>query len=365
MHRRSIVILTAAVLGFAALQGFAADTWYITTVAGTGKAGYSGDGGPATQATFNFTGDDLFVDDSGVLYIADGGNNRIRKIDRSGMITTIAGNGVPGFSGDGGPATKASLNKPVSIDIDRAGNLYISDLRNNRIRKVDTAGIITTVAGTGKAGYSGDGGPATDAELTGPGGIRSDDAGNLYVGDMDAHVIRKIDTAGIITTVAGTGAKGSMGDGGLAIKANLNNPQDLWFDRQGNLYICEGEGKRIRKVDASGNITTIAGGGPLVAALEPDGGPAVKAVFAGPCGVCIDSEGNILIADTDGNRLRKVDGAGLITTIAGIGRGGYSGDGGPAAEARLARPNSLRMAKDGTIYFLEFDNHVVRKLYRP
>ena len=201
------------------------------------------------------------LDDAGNLYIADRDDPRIRKVDAGGTITTVAGIRTRGFSGDGGPATSAQINSPRGVALDGAGNLYIVDTGNNRIRKVDTSGIITTVAGTGDAGFSGDGGPATSARLSGPRGVALDDAGNLYIADRDNNRIRKVDTSGTITTVAGTGDAGFSGDGGPALSATLNGPSGVALDGAGNLYIAEFGNSRIRKVDTSGTITTVAGTG--------------------------------------------------------------------------------------------------------
>ncbi len=366
MNRRSIAILAAVLLSFVALQVFAADTYFITTVAGTGKAGYSGDGGPATKATFSFEICDLYVDDSGVLFVVDGYNHRIRKIDLSGTVTTVAGNGIPGYSGDGGPATEASLNYPNGIDFDRVGNLYISEAGNHRIRKVDAFGIITTFAGTGRQGYSGDGGPAIKADLIG-GAIHFDNAGNLYVscgGEGRPAVIRRIDTSGIITTFAGTGKELTSGDGGPATKADLNGPGDFCFDPQGNLYFAEYFGNRIRKIDTAGIISTVAG--PKGNGVSKDGLPAIEEWLSRPIAVWVDARGNIFIADTGFCRIRQVDTKGIIWTIAGItGKPGYTGDGGLALEAKLTMPAIVRVVKDGTIYIIDAGNSVIRKLYRP
>jgi hypothetical protein len=212
------------------------NTNIITTVAGNGIAGYMGDEGPATEAVLN-NPHGVAVDAVGNIFIADWINHRIRKVDTSGIITTVAGNGTGGYSGDGGPATEGALNRPACVDVDAAGNLYIGDQNNNRVRKVDTSGIITTVAGNGTGGYSGDGGPATEAELNLAGGVAVDALGNLYIVEHYGHRIRKVDTFGIITTVAGNGIQGYGGDGGPATEAALQYPEDVVLDAAGNLYI--------------------------------------------------------------------------------------------------------------------------------
>ncbi len=366
MQRRSIVILATALLGFAALQGFAGDNYFITTVAGTGKAGYSGDGGPATNAMLNWLeGSDFWVTSSGEIYIAEGRNNRVRKVDAAGTITTVAGNGSRGFSGDGGPATAACLNNPAAVEIDRQGNLYIGDCGNLRIRKVDRSGIITTIAGNGTRGHGGDGGPAIAAQLDGWLCLRFDPDGNLLVGQV-AFIgertvfcrIRSIDPSGTITAFAGTGAPGSAGDGGPAIEATLGCITGLFFSQQGDLYIGDYDGRRVRKIDRSGVITTVAGGGDLL----KDDGQATKTYFLPVWGASVDANGNIYIGEM--RRVRKVDASGVVSTIAGTGKVGYSGDGGPAIEATLSGLQAPLVAADGSIFVMDNGNYVIRKLYR-
>jgi sugar lactone lactonase YvrE len=308
----------------------------VSTVAGNGTAGYSGDGGAATSAALNAP-NGIAVDNVGNLYISDWLNNRIRKIDAAtGIITTVAGNGTAGYSGDGGPATSAEINWPQSITFDAAGNLYFADGNNHVVRKVNVAtGIISTYAGNGTGGYSGDGGPATSAELDKPAGTTFDNAGNLYIADDGNSRIRKVAAGtGIITTVAGNGTTGYAGDGGPATSAKLNNPYGVVFDSKGNFYIPDVSNQRIRKVDTSGVITTYAGNG--TAGYSGDGSLATSAAINNPYHIGIDAADNIYIGDLS-NRLRKIDAAtGIITTIAGTGTSGFSGDGGPATSANLS-----------------------------
>ena len=333
----------------------------ITTVAGTGESGYSGDGGPAVEAALNNPAD-VAVDSAGNLYIADLYNSRIRRVNRLGIITTVAGTGESGYSGDGGPANQARLFGPTGLAVDSAGNLYIADSANNRIRRVDTAGTITTVAGIGVRGRSGDGGPANRARLFGPTGLAVDSAGNLYIADSANNRIRRVDTAGTITTVAGIGVRGRSGDGGPANRARLSFPSDVAVDGAGNLYFTDGP--RIRRVDRSGTIATIAGlweHGNYVG-YSGDGGPAVAARLYNPKGVAVDGAGNLYIADRDNHRIRRVDTAGTITTVAGIGESSYSGDGGPANQARLSRLWGVAVDGAGNLYIADRDNHRIRRV---
>src|SRR5215212_9351374 len=279
----------------------------IKTVAGDGGS-QLGDGGPATKAGICGTSD-VTLDASGNMYIADGGiycsgpgGHTVRKVDRHGIITTVAGTGEAGFSGDGGPATKGQLDVPFAVAADREGNLYITDENNYRIRKVEKEGVITTFAGTGEGGYSGDGGPATSAKLIDPGGLAFDDQGNLYVADYKS--VRKIDPSGTITTVAGTGQAGFSGDGGPATEAKLT-AYDIALDREENIYISDTESNRVRKVDNDGIIHTVAGSGKH--GYSGDGGPTTKAALEDPVGLALDGEGSVFFSDHHNNVVRKID----------------------------------------------------------
>ena len=286
-----------------------ASTGLITTEAGNGQDGFSGDGGPATSAAFSQPGG-LVVDKSGNLFISDTDNNRIRRVDAStGIVATVAGNGTPGFGGDGGSAISASLNLAQGPDLtaDNSSNLFIADAQDNRIRRVAAAtGIITTVAGTGTFGFSGDGGPATSATLAGPLGVAVDGSGNLFIADTDNNRIRRVDAVtGIIKTVAGNGISGFAGDSGPAINASLNFPMGIFLDGAGNLFIADSNNNRVRVVNSStGIITTEAGNGTF--GFSGDGGRAVDATLAGPLGVAVDGSGNLFIADTSNERIRRV-----------------------------------------------------------
>ena len=324
----------------------------IATVAGDGTAGYSGDGGPATSASLH-NPVAVAVDSAGNFYIAEELGNRIRKVS-GGTIATVAGNGTAGFSGDGGPATSASLGNPYGVAVDSAGSLYIADTFNNRIRRV-SGGTITTVAGNGTPGYSGDGGPAISAELNQPFGIAVDSAGNLYIADSQNNVIRKV-SDGTITTVAGNGTAGFSGDGGPARSASLYSPYAVAIDSAGNLFIADAGNWRIREV-SGGAIATVAGGGNHLG----DGGPATGASFSSPWGVAVDSAGNNLYIADFFNRIRKVSG-GTISTVAGNGNPGFSGDGGPATSALLAGPWGVALDSAGNLFIADSGNERIREV---
>ncbi|MFT3703868.1 MAG: gliding motility-associated C-terminal domain-containing protein [Agriterribacter sp.] len=332
----------------------------ITTVAGDGTYGYDGDGGPATAANMAWpTG--LAVDNSGNIFIADHDNNVIRKVDAAGIITTFAGTGILGYAGDGGPATSALLYHPAWVAVDNTGNVYFSDQNSEVIRKVDASGIITSITGFLPAGYSGDGGPLMNAQFRSITGISFDNAGNMYISDNMNNVIRKVDASGIITTVVGNGTSGFSGDGGPALSAQLSAPYKVIFDAAGNMYIPDNGNGRIRKVDNAGIITTIAGTGGV--GYGGDGGPAVNAQFAYPWSIAMDNAGNLYITDVGNNVIRKIDPSGIITTFAGNGTYGYSGDGGAATSAELGNTSGVATDNAGNVYILvrEYFN-VVRKV---
>jgi hypothetical protein len=336
----------------------------INTAAGNGISGYGGDGGAATTARLN-SPYRVAVDRSGNLFIADLDNQRIRRVDAAtGIITTVAGNGISGYSGDGGAATNASLNSPTDMALDRAGNLFIADFYNARIRRVDAAtGIITTVAGNGISDYSGDGGAATNAMLNFTYGVAVDSSGNLFIADTGNSCVRRVDTGtGIITTVAGNGGIGYSGDGGAATNARLNGPFDVALDGAGNLFIADFYNARIRRVDAAtGMITTVAGNGH--SGYNGDGGAATSAKLYGPFGVALDMAGNLFIADWFNYRVRRVDsGSGIITTVAGSGSSGYNGDGRPATSARLTDPTGVAVDRAGNLFITELNGQRVRRV---
>ena len=332
----------------------------ITRFAGTGVFGFSGDGGPATAAEF-FNTRGVAVDAANNVYISDYANSRIRKVSYpSGIITTFAGNGSFGYSGDGGPATLAKISLAWGLAVDRVNNLlYISDLNNDVIRMVDlTTNIITTVAGNGIIGYTGDGGPATLAKISGPAGVGVDAAGNLYIADQGNHAIRMVDGLGIISTVAGIGTAGYSGDLGPATLAQLNMPQDVCFDASGNMYIGD-ENNDVVRIVSGGIINTFAGNN--TAGYSGDGGPATLAQLNHPHGVVVDAAGNLYIGDGGNVVIRKVDVTGKISTYAGNGTPGFTGDGGPATAAELNEPTKIALDPGGCLYITgKYENRVRR-----
>ena len=343
-------------------------TGLITTFAGNGSSGYSGDGGPATDAELNYP-KGVFADQSGNVYIADTLNHRIRKVDTDGIITTFAGNGSSGHSGDGGLATNASLSEPTAVAVDGLGNLYIADSKNHCIRMVDTDGVIDTVAGMpGISGYNGDGN-ALNTKLDEPSGLYVDASANVFIADTGNCMIRKVDpSTGKITRVAGAVSGGSpscgySGDGGLATDAELKKPMGVFVDVQGNLYIADEDNHRLRKVDNE-IITTIAGDGS--AGYGGDGGPATSASLENPKGVLVDEVGRIFIADTENHRIRTISPtSGNIYTFAGDGDGDYSGDDGLAINASLDTPHAVCLHKSPSPSYLFIDdpsNYQIRKV---
>jgi sugar lactone lactonase YvrE len=344
-------------------------TQVITTVAGMGTFGFEGDGGLATAARLD-SPQGIAVDAAGNLFIADWGNSRIRRVDAATrVITTVAGTGDANYTGDGGQALAATLAGPEGVAVDRDGNVFVADSGRNRIRRVDAAtGRISTFAGTGEAGSDGDGGAATDAMITEPHGMATDAYGNLYVADAYAR-IRMISAAtGIVTTVAGGGT--DRGDGIPATAALLDGPRDVAFDGSGNMFIADWGSSRIRRVDAStGLITTVAGMIADQGGYGGDGGPATAARLNAPIGVAVDADGNVFIADTYNDRIRKVDHAtGVITTVAGTGQVGGTGqigdvgDGGPATSAELYQPQDVAVDADGNLLIADTANHRIRRV---
>jgi len=331
----------------------------ISTIAGNGKPGYSGDGGTATNAEL-ITPCIVCIDASGNIYVSDYGNHRIRKISAKGTISTIAGNGAQNYFGNNGPATAAELFYPSGVAVDKAGNIYSADKEVHRIHKTNNQGIISIIAGNGNKGYKGDGSPSEAAMISAPSGLFTDAQGNLYITDLGNHCIRKIDTKGIITTVAGNGQKGFSGDGGPATSATMDFPYDVTIDTKGNMYIADYANQRIRKINSKGIISTIAGNGER--GYTGDGGPATKATLNFPAGIDVDAAGNIYVSDQNNNCIRKIGATGTISTIAGDGKSSYAGDGGSATQAELNAPIGIKVDADGNIYIVDSGNNCVRMI---
>ncbi len=336
-------------------------TKIISSIVGTGKQGYAGDGGPATNALLNnpFHVD---LDASGrYLYLTDCFNYCIRMVDlQTGIISTIAGTGEKGYSGDAGPAVDGKIEEPYAVQVDANRDLYFVQRFSPAVRKINASSrVISTVAGDGTVGYGGDGGPGVKAQLREPNDCSLDGNGGLLIADIQDQRIRRLDTlTGVITTFAGTGEKVFSGDSGPAAKAGIFGARAVCIDGKGNTYICEREGNRIRKVGANGVITTVAGTGEKD--YTGDGGAAIQATFNGPKAIRCDAEGNVFVVDTENHAIRKIDVAtGIITTVAG-GRRGPDGDGGDATKASLDRPHGVVIGRDGAIYIADSENHRVR-----
>jgi sugar lactone lactonase YvrE len=362
MNKYIVLSIIFCLLGY--LSSIQAQT--ITTVAGTGVRGYGGDGGQAaTSELYGPTG--IATDAGGNIFVNDIRTSRIRKIDAAGIITTIAGNAVPGYSGDGGPASAAQLNQPNSIAIDGRGNLYIDDGSYYNIRKIDASGVISSFAGNITShGFSGDGGPATAALFSSTdGGIATDRAGNVYFCDQNNYRVRKIDLTGVITTFAGSGPiwpapSGNTGDGGPATNAQLF-PNHIAIDTAGNVFISDGQHYVIRKIDKAGIISTYAGND--TSGFKGDGGPATAAELSNVGQLVVDTTGSLFIND-DGSRIRRVNSAGIITTIAGNGTPGFYGDGGPATACEFFGMAGLALNRTcwENIYIADANNSRIRRI---
>lgn len=335
---------------------------YITTYAGNGSGISSGDGGSCLSASFAIP-TSMCIDSDGNTYIGEAYAYKIRKITPDGIISTLAGTGISGYSGDGGLAIAAKMNMPIDLKLDGLGNLYFSDFSNHCIRKINlSTGIITTVAGNGTPGYSGDGGPATSATILNAGGLCFDPSGNLVFSDYSNSRIRKVDiSTGIISTIVGTGTAGYSGDGGPATSANIYEVWTMQYDPSGNLFFCDASNDVVRKVDVSGNISTVAGN--HISGASGMGGAATAASLNNPAGLALDPLGNIYIADQFNYSLRKVDASGIITNFAGNGTSGFSGDGGDATTARISNTNIVQVDPAGDILFTDNFNNRVRVVY--
>jgi sugar lactone lactonase YvrE len=339
----------------------------MTTIAGVDSAGFGGDKSLAVNAALNYP-DAVSIDAKGNIFIGDDHNSRIRMIDgKTGVITTLAGTGEAGFSGDGGLATQAAINGPTAMAFDKEGNVYFGDEANACIRKIDMkTRVITTVAGDGEQAYAGDGEKATDASFIHPSGLAIDDSGNMYIADWGSSTIRKVNAkTGIITTIAGTGEGDFDGDGGPAVDASLSGPNELAIDKKGNLYVTDSYNNRIRKIDLNkGTITTVAGTGD--AGYSGNGSKAIDASLNGPTGIAIDTAGNIFFSDWGNNCIRFIDvKTGVITVVAGNGESGFGGDGGPAEMAQMTGAEGLALNAQGDIFIADNNNNRIRKVEMP
>lgn len=359
MYSRASLFALACLL---ILNGSARAEWSIETIAGTGKPGFAGDGGPAIKAELdNPFG--IVRGPDGALYYCEYTGQRIRRIGNDGIITTLAGTGQEGFSGDGGPALEGTFNKPHELRFDAVGDLYIVDMVNHAVRKIDMkTGILTTIAGTGQPGYSGDGGPAVKAQFKQPHSIQFGPEGDLYICDIGNHVIRRLDMkTGMISTFAGTGKAGDTPDDSPIEGTPLKGPRSLDFDKAGNLWLATREGNQVFRFDLkAGKIHHVAGTGK--GGFTGHGGPALEATLSGPKGISVDSDGNVWLADCESHSIRMIDAkTGKIELIAGTGKKGDGADGDPL-KCELARPHGVYADADGGIYIGDSEAHKIRVL---
>lgn len=354
------LLVTLAAATFAHAFSFAAT---VSTIAGTGVKGFSGDNGPATAAQLNDPFGVIRGPD-GALWFCEYGGQRIRRIASDGTISTVAGTGTAGYTGDGGPALEATFNLPHEIRFDRDGHLFVVDMRNHVVRRIDArTKIVTTVAGNGTAGYSGDGGPATAAQLNQPHSIQFDPAGQLYICDIRNNVIRRVDPkTGVISTFAGTGKAGDTPDGAPIAGTPLRGPRTLDFDRAGDLWLATREGNQVFRFDLkAGKIHHVAGTGKK--GYSGDGGPAREATLNGPKGLTVGRDGRVYIVDTENHAIRAIDSvSGLISTLIGTGQKGDGPDGDKPLAAALARPHGIWVDPDHRVFIGDSENHRIRTL---
>jgi len=354
--KRTVLFLSA----FIAFASFSNAQYIINTIAGNGVQGYTGDGVQATTTALNYT-EGVARDATGNIYIGDWSNYRIRKVNTSGIISTLTGTGVSGYSGDGGQATAAQVSNTMGVCVDGIGNVYIADEFNSRIRKINTNGIISTVVGTATAGFSGDGGQATAAEIDFPLDVVTDGANNIYITDYNSRVRMVNITTGIINTIVGNGVYSYAGDGGPATACSIAQPWGIYVNSTGTtVWIADTYNQRLRKAAIGGNIVLLAGNGTV--GFGGDGGPATAAMLNYLTGVYIDAGGNAFVADIYNERVRKVTPAGIISSVAGNGVQSFSGDGGPATAAELNDLRQLVMDPAGNVYIGDLFNNRIRKL---
>jgi len=358
--RNSILILTLIFM-FTPVYAEEIPRFVITTFAGDGTREYGGDGRNATEASLKHP-TAVAVDSKGIVYIADDPTNRVRMVDENGIISTFMGTGKYKKQEKTKKARKTNLLSPYGIAVDHDDNVYVLSRGHGKMYKVNPDGKVAVIGGYGKIGYDGDGGLATEAKFQWPNHLVAAPNGDLYVADTGNDRIRKIDGDGIVTTVGGTGEEGFSGDGGPAIEAKLNAPSAIAMDRKGNLYIADFVNHRIRKIDTEGIITTVAGTG------EPkfngDDLPALEGNIGEPCGVAVDRDGYVYIGDQVNLRVRVVTPEGRLHTVAGIGKIGTQGDGGPAERARISNPDIIAFDNEDNLYFPDNRNGLVRKLTR-
>ncbi|MEU1776976.1 RICIN domain-containing protein [Streptomyces sp. NPDC012842] len=331
----------------------------ISTVAGTGVSGFAGDNDAAVSAQLKHPYG-IAVDSTGTLYFSDYSNHRVRKITTDGKISTVAGTGAAGYGGDGGPAAAAQLNCPREVTVDPAGSVYVAEGANHRIRKITADGKISTVAGTGVAGSGGDNGRAASAQLNKPFGVAVDSTGALYIAEFGGHRVRRVAADGKITTFAGTGVAGFGGDGGTAGSAQLNAPYAVVVDRDDAVYIADSGNHRVRRVASDGKISTVAG--TSAAGFSGDDGPATAAKLNKPYGIVVDTTGTLYISEYGNHRVRRVASDGKISTVAGTGAAAFAGDDGPATAAKLNSPFGLAVDCVDTLYIADHQNHRIRKI---
>ncbi len=333
----------------------------ISTIAGTGTCGFSGDDGPGTEARIQRP-TAVAVDSTGVVYIADEANNRVRMVTPDGIISTFMGTLSTQPQEGERYAFEANVSNAYGIATDNEDNLYVLSRGHSKVFKIGPDGLVRRIVGTGTAGFSGDGGPARDAQINFSNHLVADERGNLFIADTGNNRVRKVTADGTITTIVGTGARGFSGDGGPAIDAEIDVPAAIAIDKGGSLYIADFRNHRIRKVTPDGIITTIAGNGEP--AFNGDDKPALESQFGEPCGVDVDDEGNVYIGDQINLRVRVVTPDGLMHTVAGNGKGGFGNDGGPATEALMTNPDILTVDRDGNVFVPDHQNCAVRKLTR-